>query len=164
MNRQELFKLKKCIGILQIIFAFFMIVSGLIASIMLIISYLNRFWTGEEVFFLVYFILTAVIGGLLMLLGERMTGAYVVTDEPKRIKTDKEDRQVKELLIAILNIVYILLSVSVIIVLTFGAFNLYAFLCCCLPLLPSISVVVLALISLSVGKKIAKQANTEEQV
>ena len=162
MKQQSQQKLKKCLGILQIVSAFFMLaVCGLrtVAFIFYHLAYkggggdVQITWTGEVLFIFIYCILTTVIGGVLMFLGEKLTGPYIITDKPSK-KESKDCGNVKELLVIILNIVFILLTVAVavLIVRLYGVFGWSAFLFCALPLIPSVVIVILAFMLLKMKK------------
>ena len=158
MKKQSQQKLKKCLGILQIIVAFFMLAIGGLGTIAFIFNQLMYTgsdlyitFTGESLFMFIYCVLTTVIGGILMFLGEKLTGSYIVGDESD-VAMQKDCGQTKELLIAVLNILYIILSVSLLLVRVYSTFVLSVFLFCALPLIPSVVLVVLAFVLLKMKK------------
>lgn len=159
MKKQSQQKLKKCLGIFQIISAFIMIAIGCLAVIAFIFnrliykgSDLYITWTGEVLFTFIYCILTAVIGSILMFLGKQMTGSYIVIGESGGTMPIYRGQR-KELWIAILNILFILLSVSVLIVRLGSDFVLSVFLFCALPLMPSVVLVILAFVLFGITRK-----------
>ena len=165
MKKQSQQKFKKCVGILQIIVAFFMIAHVMIArggGLIAIAFVINRLihkgadscitWMGESLFTFIYCILTTIIGGILMFLGEKLTGSYIITEESDEAM-QKDRSLTKELLIAVLNILFILLSVSDLIVRPYNTFGLRVFLLCSLPLIPSVVLAILAFILLRIKRK-----------
>lgn len=154
MNTQTNMKIKKGLGILQIVISFFMIAFGVLASILYPIY--CKSWDWVDVLFFAYAILAVAMGGILMYLGEKLTGSYIVTNEPTTMNSKQDSLQTRELLVAILNIIFILLSLSIIIIMLYGSFSFSAFIMCCLPFIPVVALITLAFISLRIEMKNSK--------